>query len=463
MLNKNQEITLRIKEVNHLGYGVARAEDGQVVFVGGAIDGELVRAKVIRAEKNYAVARTEEILEHSPYREEDFCAVKGCGGCAYRRMTYAREREIKRKHVLDCFCAEGLAHIPVEELRFGEKQYAYRNKAQYPVGQDSDGRVFFGFFAPKSHRVVEASHCALQPPAFARILDTLGRWFTSRQTSVYDEKSHTGLLRHIYLRQSAEGNVLLTIVINGDWIEGLDGLIGVLNDHHPEVVGVWLNLQKKKTNVICSDEYVHIWGEKSLTDTLCGVSLSLAPAAFYQVNHEMAAALYEEARRRAALTGNELLLDLYCGVGSIGLSMARDVRELIGIEVVPDAVACAAENADRNGITNASFYVGDAADAENLLACAEDSRGAKIMPDAVVLDPPRKGCDEKLLSFLASRNVPRIIYISCNPRTLARDVAILTKMGYEADKVTPFDLFPRTAHVESVVSLTRAFDVDMRR
>lgn len=455
MLKKNQLVTLRIKEVNNLGYGVARADDGQVVFVGGAIEGECVLAKVIRAAKDYAVARTEELLEASLYRQEDFCAVKGCGGCAYRLMAYERELAIKKKHVADCFRAEGLEALPIDDVVYGEKQYGYRNKAQYPVGVSADGRVFFGFFAPKSHRVVEASHCPLQPKAFGLILDTLGAWFTEHKTSVYHEETHTGLLRHIYMRQSSVGKVLLTIVINGDRLEEMDSLVRVLNVAHPEIIGISLNVQKAKTNVICGDEYRHVWGETALTDTLCGVSLSLAPAAFYQVNHEMATKLYEEAHRRANLSGDELLLDLYCGVGSIGLSMAEDVRELIGIEVVPDAVTCAAENAYRNGIENASFYVGDAADTEKLLSVAEEARGAKILPDAVVLDPPRKGCDEKLLHFLASRNVPKIVYISCNPRTLARDVAVLAKLGYEADKVTPFDLFPKTSHVETVCLLSR--------
>ena len=458
MLHKNQQLTLDVTEVNNLGFGVARADNGQVVFVSGAVEGERVEAKLIHVTKSYAVARTESVLKPSPYRAEDACCVKGCGGCAYRLLTHDYEMSVKHRYVEKCLHDAGLSHIFVEPVVSGARLTGYRNKAQYPVGRDTDGKIMFGFFAPKSHRVVEASGCLLQPPIFERILSTLGCFFDAYSVSVYDEETHTGLLRHIYLRRSEKGDVLLCVVVNGEALPCEAEFVRAVREAHPEIVGILLNIQKEKTNVICGDTYRLLWGEASLTDTLAGVTLSLSPESFYQVNHEMATLLYDEARHRAKLQGNELLLDLYCGVGSIGLSMARDVREVIGIEVVEGAVTCATENARRNGIENASFYVGDAARAEDLLAHAEKERDAPIRPDVVVLDPPRKGCDRQLLLYLARLAPSRIIYISCNPKTLAEDMAVLIGEGYRADKVTPFDLFPRTAHVESVVCLTRTFD-----
>jgi 23S rRNA (uracil1939-C5)-methyltransferase len=304
--------------------------------------------------------------------------------------------------------------------------------------------------------VVAAEDCPLQDAAFAPIVKRLHALLEDYHIPAYDEETQAGLLRHIYLRAGQEsGELLLTLVLNGDCLPHAEEIVSDLREKFPALAGILINVNRANTNVICGDEWHTLWGKGTMVDTLCGVELEIAPAAFYQVNHDAAELLYRRARELADLRGDELLLDLFCGAGSIGLSMADGVREVIGIEIVESAVACAKANAARNGIGNASFYCGDAEDTEKLLAAAEAARGEKICPDVVVLDPPRKGCGEELLAYIARLAPKRIVYISCNPDTLARDCVTLTAAGYQLGEVTPVDLFPCTGHVESVVCLTR--------
>ena len=455
-VKKNETYELTITDLNNLGYGVGRIGD-LVTFVSGAVDGDRVTVKIIKIAKNYAVGRLEKILSPSPYRlpTPDPCPARGCGGCAYRAITYAHELELKRGSVLAAFRRAGLPDARVAPVLTTGKTAGYRNKAQYPVTGTSD-EPMIGFFAPKSHRVTDARKCPLQPTLFGEILDGIAEQIKNYRIAPYDEETHTGLLRHIYLRSSKdEKEVLLTFVLNGDVLPHAEDVIRELTDRFPALVGIGINVNREKTNVICGDEFKTLWGKDGITDALAGVELSFSAASFYQVNRDAAELLYGKAKEIAEFNGNETLLDLFCGVGSIGLSMADAVREVIGIEIVPDAVRCANENAKRNGIENASFFAGDASDVEKLLAGAEKALGKELRPDAVVLDPPRKGCDEKLLLFLAEKKIPKIVYISCNPETLARDAAYLTKKGYGFSAVTPVDLFPRTGHVECVVRLIK--------
>ena len=455
-IRKNETYEIEITDLNNLGYGVGRIFD-LVVFVSGAVDGDLVSAKIIKITKSYAVGRLEKLLRPSVYRlsSPDPCPARGCGGCAYRAVTYAHELELKRRSVAAAFRRAGLSDVTVLPVLATGKTEHYRNKAQYPVTGTPDEPVI-GFFAPKSHRVTNARRCPLQPTLFGEILDEIAREIKEYKITPYDEETHTGLLRHIYLRSSKdEKEVLLTFVINGDTLPHAECVVRELTARFPALVGIGININREKTNVICGDKYQTLWGKDGITDTLAGVELSFSAASFYQVNRDAAELLYGKAKEIAEFRGDELLLDLFCGVGSIGLSMADAVRQVVGIEIVPDAVRCANENARRNGIQNASFFAGDASDVEILLAGAESALGRKLAPDAVVLDPPRKGCDPKLLDFLAARGIPKIVYISCNPETLARDAAILTRRGYTLSDVTPVDLFPRTSHVETVVLMTR--------
>ena len=452
---KNQQYTVEIEDLNNLGYGVGRI-GGLVTFVHGAVDGDTVLATVIRVTKGYLVAKADKILIPSPHRVKNECPGRGCGGCVYRSISYEHELALKRHYVEQAFRKAGLQSVEVEPTLSTGRTEGYRNKAQYPLAYGKDGELLIGFFAPRSHRVIEARDCLLQPAAFSEVLRIVSEWIAEYAVSVYDEESGRGLLRHVYLRCSADAKeILLTLVVNGRSIPHADDLIRRLCDGVPALVGVVLNINTDATNVICGEEYRLLFGRDYIEDTLCGVRLKLHPAAFYQVNHDATELLYRKAADLAEFRGDELLLDLFCGVGSIGLSMAGRVRELIGIEIVPDAIACAGENAESNQIQNAHFYVGDAADTERLLANAEAELGRRIEPDVVILDPPRRGADEALLRFLADRGIPRIVYISCNPDTLARDVALLSSLGYTFGTVTPVDLFPRTGHVESLVCLTR--------
>ena len=454
-LARGDELTLCVTDLNNLGTGVAHTEDGRTVFVPGAVAGDTVRALCIKVNATFAVAKLLEVLEPSPDREEGFCdAPLTCGGCVYRSLTYARELELKRDYVKHAFHKAGLFDIEIEGVRHTGVTKGYRNKAEYPIAENKKG-LYGGFFAQKTHRVVAADACALQPPVFGEILCATCEFFTERGVHAYDEETGKGLFRHLYLRHGkGSGEIMVCPVINGKSLPDEEEYVAMLTARFPAVSSVLLNTNTRKTNIVLGDTYRTLWGKPYLEDRLCGLDFRIAPASFYQVNHDATELLYGIAAERAGLSGEGLLLDLYCGAGTIGLSMAHTAGEIIGIEIVPSAVECAKENAARNGVKNATFYCGDAACAESLLAEAEAARG-RLSPAVVVLDPPRKGCDAQLLEFLAAREVPRIVYISCSPDSLARDVARLLTLGYTPDKVTLVDLFPRTGHVESVVCLTR--------
>ncbi|MBQ8268890.1 MAG: 23S rRNA (uracil(1939)-C(5))-methyltransferase RlmD [Clostridia bacterium] len=462
-MKKNEIVHLEIEDLNNLGFGVSHVE-GKVVFVSGAVTGDVVEAQIIKRNASYCVAIMKKLLSPSPLRTEGRCPYRACTACAYKNIGYEHEKKTKEANVRATFKKAGLSGVTVLPVLSTGVTEGYRNKAQYPVGMDREGNFVFGFYAPKSHTVKEAAACPLQPAIFAEILEFLRVFFKKHAYSVYDEKSGKGLLRHVYLRRAEQsGEILLTLVVNGSQIPDEDVLVCELTAAFPALVGILLNENREDTNVILSNSYRTLYGKNYITDTLAGVTLEIAASAFYQVNRRGAELLYGEAKKLAGLKKSDLLLDLYCGTGAIGLSMAREVRELIGIEIVPDAVECAKRNAAASGIANASFFVGDAADAERILENAERARGEKLRPDVVILDPPRKGCDSRLLSFVASLSPRTIVYVSCNPDTLARDVAILAPLGYTTDKVQPVDMFPGTGHVESVVCLTRRLDVDMRR
>ena len=454
-LTKGMELTLSIHDLNNLGFGVGKAPDGRAVFVAGAVAGDVVSVQLIKINRGFAVGKLREILTPSPHREEGFCeAPSSCGGCVYRNLTYERELELKRNYVKHAFLKAGLDDVTVESVRGTGVTRGYRNKAEYPIAMGKDG-LFGGFYAPKTHRVVPGACCSLQPEIFGEILRAVCAFFTERGVSAYDEVTGKGLLRHLFLREGARGGEIMVMpVINGNALPDEAAFVAMLREKFPRVSSVMLNVNKKSTNVVLGKDFRLLYGTPYLTDVLCGKKFRIAPDAFYQVNHDAAELLYSIAAERTGLEGKGLLLDLYCGAGTIGLSMAERAGELIGIEIVPAAVECAKHNAAANGVANASFYCGDAANAEGLLSAAEAERGT-LHPDVVVLDPPRKGCDAELLHFLSERAVPRIVYVSCGPDSLARDCALLRTLGYEIGPVTPVDLFPRTGHVESVVCLTR--------
>jgi len=453
-LKNGDLLTLEIVDVNNLGCGVARHE-GLVVFVKGGVSGDTVRAKIIKITKSFAVAKLEEIVCASPFREnaDSACDEKlSCGGCVFRGIKYEHELLKKREYVRSAFVKAGV-DATVLPVLFTGKVYRYRNKAQYPVTKTKAG-VSAGFYAAKTHNIIPISDCKIQNESFAEIVDFVCKFADRHSISVYDEKSGRGLLRHIYLRSAdVTGEVMLCLVLTGEKLPKEDIFVNEIKEKFPQIVSVMINKNSENTNVVLGDKYRCIYGKPYIEDVLCSLRFKIAPEAFYQVNRDGAELLYGKAQELAECDGEDII-DLYCGTGTIGLSMANKANRLLGIDIVEKSIECARENAKSNGIDNALFDCTDAGKPENIRKCAEKHDFA-LSKSTVIMDPPRKGSTEELLTFLANEKVRKIVYISCNPDTLARDAATLISLGYKMSKVTPVNMFPRTGHVESVVCLTK--------
>ncbi len=455
-IKKNDLLTLDITDMNNLGAGIAHTQGGMTVFVTGAVIGDRVQAKVIKITKNYLVCRLEQILIPSDKRDPaPLCdAPASCGGCCYRNLKYQHELEIKRDYVKSVFRKAGLSDVVVEDTRTTGQTSGYRNKAQYPVRQTKSG-IKAGFFAAKTHTLIPADKCMLQPEIFSEIVAFTLDFAEKNGISAYDEETCKGTLRHIYIREGKQtGEIMLCLVINADKLQKAQLFANQAMETFPRIVSVMLNVNKKNTNVILGDRFECIGGRDYIVDRLCSLDFQISAGSFYQVNHDAAELLYGLAAERAGLTGNEILADLYCGAGTIGLSMADKAKMLVGIEIVSEAVECAKKNAEINGIENAHFFCGDASETGGLLANAKKTLG-DFTPDVVVIDPPRKGTTVELMDYLSNIGVNKIVYVSCGPDTLARDCAYFKSLGYEIGVVTPVDLFPGTGHVESVVLLSR--------
>ncbi len=456
-MQKNEIVRVEIEEINNLGFGVGHLQNGtacgQVVFVQNGVTGDVLDARIIKVAKSYAVARIEQLLTPSEYRRERTCSALGCGGCVYQNVRYAYELEMKRHYVQNAFRKAGLPNVEVEEVRTVTRLNGYRNKAQFPVRRGKNG-LQAGFFASGTHRVVPVNDCCLQPAVFGRILQYVCALCDRFGISSYDEESGRGLLRHICLRYGdVTGEVMVCLVVNGTSLPHERKIAELIAQQFPEVRSVMLNANCEKTNVVLGEKFRLLFGRDWIEDILCGLRFRISAGAFYQVNHEACELLYEIARDKASVGAGDTVLDLYCGIGTIGLSMAKQVGRIIGIEIVEEAVDCARENARRNGIGHAFFYCGDASDTQKLLEKAERTHG-DISDATVIMDPPRKGSTAELIRYLADRKFRRVVYISCNPDTLARDCAVFEKLGYEIGTVTPVDMFPRTGHVETVVLLS---------
>ncbi len=454
---KNEIYTLKIEEVNNLGAGVAHLPDsGIVVFVNGAVTGDLVEAKLIKINKTWCVARLERVVEPSAVRlSEPFCtAPLSCGGCVYRHVTYEHELELKKNYVKHAFIKAGLPDAVIEDVKTTEQIKGYRNKAQYPVGTSKDG-IVAGFFAGKTHNIVKADNCSLQPEIFGDILRFVCNFATQNGICAYDEESGKGLLRHVYIRQGKNTDqIMLCLVINGESVPCEADFVAQATKKFAQIKNIMLNFNTKNTNVVLGRDFRCIFGEPYIEDILCGKRFRISAGSFYQVNHDGCELLYKTALEKAGFEGGETVYDLYCGIGTIGLSMSDKVGKIVGIEIVDEAVECAKLNARLNGVDNAFYFCGDASSAEKMLDSAKEELG-NIIPNAVILDPPRKGSTPELLEYISRLGVEKILYISCDPDTLARDCAILRHLEYEIGTVTPVDMFPRTGHVESVVCLSR--------
>ncbi len=451
MIGKNEKYIVDVTSINSSGFGVCRI-DGIVCFVSGGVTGDKLEIKIIKSKKNYLVGRIEKIIKPSDLRCENDCDVfKNCGGCVYRHIGYENESEIKYNIVKDAF--ERIAHLDVKlnPIISADETLRYRNKAQFPVGEEK-GRIYTGFFAPRSHNIIECDDCLLQPEEFSEITETLCKWAERYKINAYDGETGKGILRHIFLRKAeSSGDVMLCVVANCRNIPHTDELIVDVREKFPFVKSIVLNINREKTNVILGAECVTLWGEDCIVDELCGIKVRISPLSFYQVNRIQAQKLYKKAAEYASLQENETLLDLYCGTGTIGLTMAKKVKKLIGVEIVPEAIEDAKINAELNGIDNAEFICADAERAEEII------REKGIGIDVMIVDPPRKGMSPETVKRIVSISPKKLVYVSCDPATLARDCALLNENGYQTVEATPVDLFPRTAHVESVVLLSKVY------
>lgn len=449
-MKKNDLIDIEITGMTHEGLGVGKS-DGMVVFVQGAIDGEIVKAKVIKTTKTYAVARIEGWLQKSPFRQEPFCAVyKRCGGCSLQHMTYSKQLEFKHRVVTDNLeRIGGFKDIQVKPVIGMEDPRYYRNKAQYPVGMGEKGAIA-GFYARRTHEIIATENCGIQDTASEALRNTVLEKMQEFGFSPYDEKTGKGLLRHIVTRVAfSTGDIMVILVVTTENIPGLDRMIQHILSKNPMVKSIILNINTRRDNVILGDRVITVHGSNTLIDTLGPFQFHISPLSFYQVNPIQTVVLYEKAVEFAGLTGTETVYDLYCGIGTISLFLSRQAKQVIGVEVVDEAVRAARRNADLNGIENTEFYTGLAEEVVPILY----SQGKKA--DVVVVDPPRKGCDKKLLETMVQMQPKRIVYVSCNPSTLARDLKYLGENGYSIKAVQPVDMFPWSEHVETVVLMSR--------
>ena len=451
-LAKNQEHTVTIEGYGEGGMGVARI-DGRVVFVHGALRGEKCRVLILKTLKSVAFAKVLEVIEPSSERITPDCPYfPRCGGCTYRHIRYEEELRLKKQRVQDNLSRIGGSDVTVEEILGARDTLRYRNKAQYPVSKD--GAV--GFYRARTHEVIECEHCLLVKPEADAAAEALREYMQSCRVAGYDEKTGRGLVRHLYIRSNAAGESLVCVLVNGDKLPKEDRLVTLLRDACPKCTGIVLGTNTKKGNVILGDRYRTLWGSDRLEDTLCGKTFRLSVPSFYQVNRIQAERLYAKAIEFAGLTGQETVLDLYCGAGTITLALSDHAKKVLGAEIVPEAIDDARENAARNGVKNVEFFCGDASDVAKKLA------RENLRPDDITVDPPRKGLAADVVESIAEMQPGRVVYVSCDSATMARDVKRLADLGYTAQRACAVDMFPRADHVETVVLLSKG-EVDSKK
>ncbi len=447
---KNQIITLEITALTNEGSGVGRYE-GMAVFVPFSAVGDVIECRIVKVLKSYAYGRIERIVTPSPDRVENTCPAFGkCGGCAFRHISYEAELAAKDGFVRDAF--KRIGGFDSDKTEFLEiagsgSVDGYRNKLQMPLAKD-ESRIVSGFFSERSHRVIPIERCLLQPEIFSEIVAFVKEETARLRISVYNEQTHEGVLRHVFLRKGHYSGEICVVLVAKRKTPEMTKLASALEKRFPEIKGVVLNINPEKTNVILGERDISLSGSAEISDTMCGVSVEISPKSFYQVNTPAAENLYRQAAEFAQPEG-KTVLDLYCGAGTVGLSMADRAEKIIGAEIVPEAVENARKNALNSGFENAEFICADAGQAARDLA----ERG--LSPDVILLDPPRKGCDEITLSACVKMNPERIVMISCNAATAARDCKYLAENGYALKTVRAFDLFPRTKHVECVALIIR--------
>ena len=432
-MKKNDIVKLKITSATAEGSGVGKTEDNIVVFVPMTAIGDEIEARILKVKKTYAFGKIEKIITPSSARISPDCPnFSKCGGCVWRHISYDEELKIKSQKVRDAVERIGGISTEFRPIIGSERVNRYRNKAQLPIGRDREG------------------DCALQPEIFKTVMDVTRDFIERTNTDIYDESTGKGRLRHLYIRLGEVTNELMVCyVVNGNGLKQEDMLVKMLRESLPNLKTVVFNSNREKTNVILGNKNRVAYGKGYITDVLCRLKFKISPFSFWQVNRAQTEKLYSKAKEYAKLSGDEVLLDLYCGTGTIGLTMAQDCKQLVGVEIVEDAVNDAKANAEANEINNARFICADAPTA------AEQLRKEGTAPDVVILDPPRKGCGEELVKTIRKMNPKRVVYVSCDPATLARDLKYFSENGYITHEVTPCDMFPRTAHCESVALLTK--------
>ncbi len=467
MYTKNQLLEVEITDITNEGEGVGKI-DGYTFFIKDALIGDIVSFIVTKVKKNYGYGKVKEILKSSPYRIEAPCLLaKRCGGCQIQEMAYESQLKFKQRKVfnnltrLGGFDREMIEKIMEPVIGMDDEPFRYRNKAQFPVGYDKDGELIAGFYAGRTHAIIPVSDCLNGSMENKDILDTILNWMKRYDISAYDETSNRGMVRHVLIRKGfTSKEIMVCIVINADKLPHYDKLIEMLCSFDG-IKSISYSINKDATNVIMGDNYHTIYGSDTITDSIGDLKFKISPLSFYQVNPVQTKKLYEKALSYADLNGEETVWDLYCGIGTISLFLAKKAKQVYGVEIIPQAIEDAENNAELNDITNAEFFVGKAEEVIDRLwnenADKQDDKKAYAMthPDVIVVDPPRKGCDELCINTMLKMNPRRIVYVSCDSATLARDLKMLCEGGYELIRICPCDMFPNTVHVETIVLIER--------
>ena len=462
---KNDVLTVKIEDMGHDGEGIGKCE-GYTLFVKDTVIGDLAEVKVIKAKKNYGYARLMRLIKPSEHRVEPICPVaRPCGGCQLQMLDYAEQLRFKEKKIAENLQRiGGMTEIPMEPIVGMETPFRYRNKAQFPIGQDKNGKRITGFYAGRTHQIMENRNCYLGVEQNEEILNRVLTWMEENRVPAYNEETGKGLVRHVLIRFGfTTKEIMVCLVVNGKKLPAEEKLIRSLTELKG-MTSISLSVNRERTNVIMGKEIHCLWGQSYITDYIGNVKYQISPLSFYQVNPAQTEKLYGLALEYAGLTGNETVWDLYCGIGTISLFLAQKAKKVYGVEIVPEAIADAKNNAKINQIENAEFFVGKS---EEILPSyynqyAKDHPGEQAHADVIVVDPPRKGCEENLLHTMASMQPDRIVYVSCDSATLARDVKVLGELGYEVKKVRGVDQFPMTCHVETVVLLSKG-EVDSKK
>lgn len=448
---KNDVVTVKIEDMSHDGSGIGKA-DGYTLFIKDAVIGDEVEAKIMKTKKNYGFARLMNVLVPSPDLTEPKCPkARACGGCQLQFLSYEKQLEFKRNKVDgNLRHIGGFQDFAIEKVMGMDDPWRYRNKAQFPFGKDKDGNIVTGFYAGRTHAIIPNRNCYLGVEENEKILDMIISYMEENHVEPYNEETGKGLIRHALIRYGfTTKEIMVCLIINGESLPKKERLIEKLTKIQG-MTSITANVNKKRSNVILGDKIIPLWGQDYITDYIGNVKYQISPLSFYQVNPVQTVKLYETALEYAGLTGKETVWDLYCGIGTISLFLAQKAKQVYGVEIVPAAIEDAKKNAELNGIENAEFFVGKA---EEVLPREYEEKG--IYADVIVVDPPRKGCDEALLTTMLEMKPERIVYVSCDSSTLARDLKILCGEGYELGRVAVCDMFPAGVHVETIVLLSK--------